>query len=120
MNLAKTIKAYRLSNKYTLKELASQINVTASFLSNIENSKKIPSIDTLSKLAEAYNIPLYILFKDYSDFEVGTCDNSMNVQDTFMLQARVLFLSDSLSNKGKEAIFKDISDLYWKSKGMLK
>ena len=120
MDLGKTIKAYRNSKKTTLKELASQINVTASFLSDIENNKKLPSVDTLNKLAEAFNIPLYILFKDFSDFEIKTTENNFSNQDSFMLQARALFLSDDLSKEDKESIFKDITDLYWKAKGMIK
>ena len=120
MDLGKTIKAYRYFKKYTLKELATQINVTASFLSDIENNKKIPSIDTLNRLAQTYNIPLYILFKDYSNFEIENYDNSINSKDAFMLQARVLFLSDNLSKEAKETVFKEITDLYFRSKGMIK
>ena len=118
MELGKTIKSYRNAKKATLKELAAEINVTASFLSDIENDKKLPSVDTLSKLAEAFNIPLYILFKEYSDLDIN--EATVNEHNSFMIQARALFLSDDLSKDDKEAIFKDITDLYWKAKGLLK
>jgi len=127
MNIGKAIKFYRNSKKLTLKELASEIRVTASFLSDLENNKRLPSLDTLQKLANAFSIPMYILLKDYSDTEVKS-DNKIekidrnpgNNQDSFLVQARALFLSDKLSEDDKEVIFKDITELYWKSKGYLK
>ena len=126
MNIGKAIKYYRNSKKLTLKELASKIKVTASFLSDLENNKRLPSIDTLQKLADAFCIPMYILLKDYSDREsayttVEVCKNKFeNYQDDFLVQARALFLSDELSKEDKEVIFKDITELYWKAKGFSK
>lgn len=127
MNIGKAIKFYRNSKKLTLKKLASEIKVTASFLSDLENNKRLPSIDTLQKLADAFCIPMYILLKDYSDMEptvnvkADVCDNNLeNYQDNFLIQARALFLSDELSKEDKEVIFKDITELYWKAKGFSK
>lgn len=126
MNIGKAIKAYRNSKKLTLKKLASEIKVTASFLSDLENNKRLPSLDTLQKLADAFSIPMYILLKDYSDIEsitdnkIDMSDNNHgNNQDDFLVQARALFLSDELSDDDKEVIFKDITELYWKAKGYL-
>ena len=126
MNIGKAIKHYRNSKKLTLKELSSEIKVTASFLSDLENNKRLPSIDTLQKLADAFCIPMYILLKDYADREptyanVEVCKNKFeNYQDDFLIQARELFLSDELSKEDKEVIFKDITELYWKAKGFSK
>ncbi|SKA89083.1 Helix-turn-helix [Clostridium sp. USBA 49] len=121
MNLGSTIKAYRLSKKITLKELAEKVGITASFLSDIENNKKQPSVETLGKLAEAFNIPLYMLFKDTSNEEISKkIDEKPLNQNSFILQAEALFLSDNLTKEDKEAIFKDITDLYWKAKGLTK
>lgn len=127
MELGKTIKAYRNRSKITLKELADRVGTTASFLSDIENSKKQPSIDTLSRLAEAFGIPIYMLFKTapmqeaaediHCELEQGATTTANITQDAFILQAKALFLSEALSKEDKEAIYKDITDLYWKAKG---
>ena len=121
MILGKTIKAYRRAKKITLKELAERAGTTASFLSDVENNKKQPSMDTLGKLAQAFDLPVYLLFKEPSEEICETKDNENEpTQDSFMLQARALFLSDNLTEEDKETIFKDISDLYWKAKGLSK
>lgn len=121
MNLGSTIKAYRRNKRITLKELAEKVGITASFLSDIENSKKQPSVETLGKLAEAFNVPLYMLFKDISSEDLlEKSDKDTLNQNSFILQAEALFLSDALTKEDKEAIFKDITDLYWKAKGLAK
>lgn len=121
MNLGSTIKTYRRNKKITLKELAEKVGITASFLSDIENGKKQPSVETLSKLAEAFEVPLYMLFKDTSNEETLEIRSEDTLsQNSFILQAKALFLSDSLTKEDKEAIFKDITDLYWKAKGLVK
>lgn len=121
MDIGKTIRAYRRSKKVTLKALAEQVCTTASFLSDIENNKKQPSVDTLGRLAEAFNVPLYMLFKDTPEEYIEDVSHQMATinsnQDSFILQARALFLGDDISKEDKEAIFKDITDLYWKAKG---
>lgn len=121
MILGETIKAYRRAKKITLKELAEKVGTTASFLSDVENNKKQPSMDTLGKLAQAFDLPVYLLFKEPIEPASETKDNVPEFrQDSFMLQARALFLSDNITEEDKEAIFKDITDLYWKAKGLSK
>jgi transcriptional regulator with XRE-family HTH domain len=121
MILGETIKAYRRAKKITLKELAEKVGTTASFLSDVENNKKQPSMDTLGKVAQAFHVPVYLLFKEPLEPISKTKDNETEFsQNSFMLQARALFLSDNITEEDKEAIFKDITDLYWKAKGLSK
>ncbi|MGE5632676.1 MAG: helix-turn-helix domain-containing protein [Caulobacteraceae bacterium] len=112
---------HRKSRSLTLKELSCRIGVTPSFISDIENGKKTPSLETLGKLSEALGIPLFEFFKGNSSTKGGESSappaNTL-AQDNFMLQARALFMSSNLTNEDKEAIFRDISDLYWKAKGL--
>lgn len=55
-NFAKNIKAARLGAKLTQDELAEKISVTRQAVSNWENGKTEPYIDTLTKLAEVTNV----------------------------------------------------------------
>lgn len=50
------LKYYRIQLRKTQQDLANQCGITKSFLSKIEHGKAIPSLGTLSKLAEGLNI----------------------------------------------------------------
>ena len=53
---SKNLKYYRLMNSLTKKDLAEKINVTPMAISNYENGKRSPDIDTLRKMAKALKI----------------------------------------------------------------
>lgn len=55
-NIGKTIKKFREDNNMTQDQLAEQMNVTRQAISNWENSKTQPDIDTLFKLAQIFNV----------------------------------------------------------------
>jgi transcriptional regulator with XRE-family HTH domain len=128
MNIGETIRRIRKSKKMTLKQLSEMAGITISFLSDLENSKRLPSIDTLKNISVSLDTPLYSLFIETTDSYTETeADKMQSVQadifnmppshEKFILQAKALFMSDELSREDKDAIFKDISDLYWAAKG---
>jgi len=53
--IGQRIKKFRLTNGFTLKQLAGSCGVTSSLLSQIEKGKASPSLSTLSKLAQKLN-----------------------------------------------------------------
>jgi transcriptional regulator with XRE-family HTH domain len=59
------IKSIRESQRITLKQLALQMDVSPSLLSQIENNKISPSIDTLLNLADILDIDPEYLFRDF-------------------------------------------------------
>jgi len=59
------IKRVRESQSITLKQLAEEMNVSVSLLSQIENNKVSPSIDTLLALADILDIDPEYLFRDF-------------------------------------------------------
>jgi transcriptional regulator with XRE-family HTH domain len=54
--LGARLKATRLESKKTLREMAQEFNVSATFLSQLENGKSKPSVATLYSLAKALNV----------------------------------------------------------------
>jgi transcriptional regulator with XRE-family HTH domain len=62
MNIGKTIKEIRESKKIKQKELSESCSLTVSYLSQIENNKKDPSISVLRKISNSLEIPLPIIF----------------------------------------------------------
>jgi DNA-binding XRE family transcriptional regulator/quercetin dioxygenase-like cupin family protein len=61
-NLGARLKAIRLKSGWTLRELARQAHVSASFVSQIENGKSQPSVATLYVFAQLLNVSIDELF----------------------------------------------------------
>ena len=60
--IGKNVHILRNMCKLTQEELGKQVSLSASAISNIENSLSHPSIDTLIKLAECFNVSVdYLL-----------------------------------------------------------
>ena len=53
-NLGSRLKGYRLKSGLTLRELARQVNVSPSFISQIENGKSQPSVATLYAFSQLH------------------------------------------------------------------
>lgn len=60
-----TLRAVRERRGITLKKVASQVGVSESLISQIERNKVSPSVDTLISIADALEIDLDYLFRDY-------------------------------------------------------
>ncbi|HHD56160.1 MAG TPA: XRE family transcriptional regulator [Desulfobulbaceae bacterium] len=55
------IRAWRKYKKIKMKELAKQIGISAAYLSQIENKKRNPTIETLKAIAEALELDIDML-----------------------------------------------------------
>ncbi len=58
MDLGKNIKEARKQQKISLQEMAQKVQVTPSFLSQIENGKNDPSLTTLKRIANSLSVPI--------------------------------------------------------------
>lgn len=56
LNIGKKLKKLRNNNGYTLKQLSEICGLSISFISDIENNRRNPSIENLNKLADALGI----------------------------------------------------------------
>lgn len=61
MKLGETIKNHRKKAGWTLTQLSERCRISVAQLSKLENNKSNPSIDSLRKLAEAFEVPLSAL-----------------------------------------------------------
>jgi len=76
--IGKNIKLFRKKEHLTLNDLSKKTDISVSFLSNIENGSKQPTLLTLEKIAIALKINLTSLFikrekhktKKYDDTEI--------------------------------------------------
>ncbi len=62
--VGKTIKFLRMAKGLTQSEIAQQLNVTANYISLIENDRREPSISFLKDLAEILDVPVGLFFLD--------------------------------------------------------
>lgn len=62
--LGNAIKKMRMERQLTIKEVAERAHVTSSLLSQIENNKANPSINSLMAIAKALHVPIGSFFDD--------------------------------------------------------
>lgn len=79
MKVGKRVKKIRTAFGKTLKELSELCGVSISYLSDIENERKNPSLETLTKIARALDVnPLELL----DDVKVISYNDDGNEPDT--------------------------------------
>ena len=61
--LGKNVKFFRYRNEYSQADLAEKINISITFLSNIERGLKFPKPDIITRIADGLEIDVYELFK---------------------------------------------------------
>ena len=64
MKLGERLRFIRKEHKLTLKELSQHADLSLPFLSDVERGVVSPSIETLQKIAKAYNMTVKDLFND--------------------------------------------------------
>jgi transcriptional regulator with XRE-family HTH domain len=69
MNYGRALKLLREKRRLKQKELAEKATLDASYVSQIESGKRIPSTSAVDALAKALDVPLYLLMLFASDAE---------------------------------------------------
>src|SRR6478735_1046649 len=64
MNIGETIRTYRLQKGMSQGDIEKRTGLLRCYLSRVENGHTIPSLDTLSKIAGAMELPLGQFFSD--------------------------------------------------------
>ena len=62
MDIGKVIKEIRTKKNFTQKDISSFCNISVTYLSQIENNKKEPSLSTLESISKFLGVPLPIIF----------------------------------------------------------
>lgn len=63
MKLGDTIKHLRIFNGLSIKQISNELKISESYLSEIENNKKSPSIKIIEKLAYHFNMSISDILK---------------------------------------------------------
>lgn len=67
MVIGKHLRDLRAAKGLTQRHVEDRTGILCCYLSRIENGRTVPSVDTLEKLAAAYEIPLWKIFRDSKD-----------------------------------------------------
>lgn len=85
MEIGDRLRSIRKENKLTLKDVSLKTGISISFISDIENKRRKPSVDTLKILANALNIPASELLDENSvnkyDSDTSSIDEILNNLD---------------------------------------
>ena len=68
--LGSRLKEIRLKSGLSLREIARQLDVSPSFISQIENGKSQPSVATLYSFAKLLSVPVDVLFQSSGDLHI--------------------------------------------------
>ena len=85
MDIGKKIKELRKSKNLTQEEFSEQIGISRSYLSDIENNRKSPSVETLDKLAERSKCFLVINFQT-TENTMGERIKKLRLQNGWTMQ----------------------------------
>src|SRR5699024_11398087 len=70
-DIGKKIKDLRIEKRFTLKELAEKTGLSASFLSQVERSKSSITLQSLSKISDAFDVSRSYFFSDEDNETYG-------------------------------------------------
>ena len=103
MNLGTQLKKIRTDKNLTLAEVAEAVDLTASSLSQIENGKIAPSVNTLESLVSHYRLPMSEFFRqmEQSDMVVSRCGERETIDDDSGVH--LTLLASKLANNALES-----------------
>lgn len=99
MMIGETLKRLRKIYGFTASELSSIINISPSYLSEIENGKKQPSLELLEKLSKLYGIKTSSLILLSEKIEDDNDRGTLFIQK--MMQSLILNMSKTLEEKNE-------------------
>lgn len=93
MNIGDTLKKLRMIYGFNAKEMSQQLSISASYLSEIENNRKTPTMDLLQKYSAVFDIKLSSLLLFSEEYS-----NSTETGDQWLRKA----ISKLINNFSKE------------------
>jgi len=95
MQLGERVRARRKELNLSLRELAEAVGLTSSFLSLIERDQSSPSIESLRKISDALEVPVfYFLLEPYEKSPIVRCGKQLTLKDASSKQVYKLLTPD--------------------------
>lgn len=115
------LKMLRIEHGWTQTELAKLLNVAKGTVSNWENENRFPDKDMLNKIADTFKVSMDYLLGRTTEEKLTIATPNITKKDikdhnTFMEDAKALFMNGDVDEEDLEKIYRDISELYWEAK----
>lgn len=134
MNVSTKLRNLRKENNLTLKELSAKSGISVSFISDIENRRRNPSIETLKTLATTLGVYVNEFFdennedtkqdinipQEYSNKYKVTSKDKQQYEEEMKKANEAFFMNDELSDEAKKEMLDLMSELFWKAKALNK
>jgi transcriptional regulator with XRE-family HTH domain len=103
MNIGATIRDYRLQRALSQGDIEKRTGLLRCYLSRVENGHTVPSLETLTKIAQALDMPLAQFFAEQA--EVGQAQPSSKVSDDeLQFLSQIRRYSSSLNESDKKLL----------------
>ena len=90
MDTGKIIKIIRTMDGISQGDLASELNISGAYLSQIENGRKEPSLSLLKDISKRFQVPLPLLVIDSSNEREADIFNSLqNILRTYLAERSI-------------------------------
>jgi transcriptional regulator with XRE-family HTH domain len=124
MKLSSKLRSIRKQNNLTLKELSIKSGLSISFISDIENDRRNPSIEKLQDLAKALNVSVSEFFENTSELKIPEdylekhkiTNKDLKQRDNVLDHAETFMMDDTVDENDKEKLFEIVNRLYWEAK----
>lgn len=110
MNIGSYLKTIRLHKKYTITEVAQRINVSPSLLSQIENGKITPSLQSLEELLKFYAVNFSDFFRQVEQKKyIYVRESEAETMENTDHGLRLTLLASKLQNNALESFVVDFT-----------
>lgn len=105
-NLGEKLKAARKAQRITQQALADRLGVHRSTIANYEIERRRPSLEELKMIAKILHVDINYLLEG----------QEVNPEEELKTRANDVFFDLNISEQDKDAIFRDIMEIYMKGK----
>lgn len=110
MNIGSYLKQLRVEKGYTLNDVANRLDMSASFLSQLENMKLSPSLESLEKLLAFYAMSLSDFFRQVEQKRVIILKKSgTKTLESHDGKMKITLLASKLQNNSLESFLVEFS-----------
>ncbi len=104
MNIGETIRTFRLQKGMSQGDIEKRTGLLRCYLSRVENGHTIPSLDTLSKIALAMEVPLSQFFSENSHDHNGSRNLPQLSDDEMRFLSQIRRYSSSLNDSDRKLV----------------
>ncbi len=99
--MGEALKLLRIFNGYKSTQLAEKLGLSQSYISELENNKKQPTLDVIDKYAKLFNMKksTLMLFAESLESEAKNQDKKQRVANAGMMLLKILEKMGDLTNE---------------------